>query len=138
MQSRQIFITGSDLNKLEDLLAAAGSGKYRHREDLKSLEAELLKAKVVEAHAIPRGVVTMNTRLLFHDLDDDSRMEVTLVFPADADIDAGKLSVLSPVGTALLGYAEGDTVEWEVPAGKRRIRIEKILYQPEAAGDFGA
>ena len=71
-------------------------------------------------------------------LDDDSRMEVTLVFPADADIDAGKLSVLSPVGTALLGYAEGDTVEWEVPAGKRRIRIEKILYQPEAAGDFGS
>jgi regulator of nucleoside diphosphate kinase len=78
----------------------------------------------------------MNTRLLFHDLDDDSKMEVTLVFPADADIDAGKLSILSPVGTALLGYRKGNTVEWEVPAGKRRIRIEKILYQPEAAGDF--
>lgn len=136
MKSREIFITASDLQKLEELLTAAGASAYRHRTDLKSLEAELLKAKVVDAHAIPRDVVTMNTRLLFHDLDDDSKMEVTLVFPADADIDVGKLSILSPVGTALLGYRKGDTVAWEVPAGKRRIRIEKILYQPEAAGDF--
>jgi len=136
LKNRQIFITASDLQKLEELLTAADASPYRHRTDLKSLEAELLKAKVVDAHAIPRDVVTMNTRLLFHDLDDDSKMEVTLVFPADADIDVGKLSILSPVGTALLGYRKGDTVQWDVPAGKRRIRIEKILYQPEAAGDF--
>ena len=135
-KARQIFITASDLQKLEELLAAAGASPSRHHTNLKSLEAELLKAKVVDAHAIPRGVVTMNTRLIFRDLGDDSQMEVTLVFPGDADMATGSISVLSPVGTALLGYGQGDTVEWEVPAGPRRIRIEKVLYQPEAAGDF--
>ena len=58
------------------------------------------------------------------------------VFPKEADIDRGRLSVISPVGTAILGYTEGDTIEWKVPSGKRRIKIEKVLYQPEAAGDY--
>jgi regulator of nucleoside diphosphate kinase len=78
----------------------------------------------------------MNSRLRFVDLDDGDFTEVTLVFPAHADIASGKLSILSPIGTALLGYSEGDKIEWNVPAGKRRIQIEKILYQPEAAGDL--
>jgi regulator of nucleoside diphosphate kinase len=60
---------------------------------------------------------------------------MTVVFPQYADVDTGKVSVISPVGTAVLGYAEGDTIEWSVPAGKRRLRIEKILFQPEADGN---
>jgi regulator of nucleoside diphosphate kinase len=68
------------------------------------------------------------------DLDDKTNMEVSLVFPSEADMSAGRLSVLSPIGTALLGYEKGDTIEWMVPAGKRRIQITDILYQPEAAG----
>lgn len=78
----------------------------------------------------------MNTRLRFLDLDDGSQTEVTLVFPAQANIDEGKISVLSPIGTALLGYAKGDKIEWMVPAGARRIQIEDILYQPESARDI--
>ena len=70
------------------------------------------------------------------DLDTSERMEYVLAFPKDANIDNGSISVLAPIGTAILGYAKGDVVEWPVPSGKRRIRIEDILYQPEAAGHY--
>ncbi len=134
MNKRQIFVTANDLRRLQELLEVAGSFNYRDRNDLKSLQAELRKAKIVESQDVPPTVVTMNTRLRFVDLDNKSAMEVTLVFPSDANINDGRISVLSPIGTALLGYAQGDSIEWAVPAGTRRIQIEEILYQPEAAG----
>jgi len=110
---------------------------YSHgRDDLQLLAKELDRAKIIEASEIPEKIVTMNTRLIFRDLDDDSTMEVTIVFPIDANINKGKISVFSPIGTALLGYSEGDIIEWKVPAGITRIRIEKVLYQPEASGEF--
>ncbi|MBU0713797.1 MAG: nucleoside diphosphate kinase regulator [Verrucomicrobia bacterium] len=136
MEERQIFVTANDFRRLNELLSVAKTFNYRDRNDLKSLESELRRAKIVESRDVPKTVVTMNTRLRFLDLDDGKKTEVTLVFPSDANIDEGKMSVLSPVGTALLGYAKGDTIEWPVPGGTRRIRIEAILYQPEAAGDL--
>ena len=136
MKERQIFVTANDLRRLTELLSVAGTFNYRDRNDLKSLESELDRAKIVESRDIPKTVVTINTRLRFLDLDDKTTTEVTLVFPSDANIDEGKMSVFSPLGTALLGYAKGDIIEWAVPAGIRRIRIEGILYQPEAAGDL--
>ena len=136
MTDRHIFVTANDHKRLGELLLVAESFGDKGRLDLKSLAAELRRAQVVESRDVPKTVVTMNTRLRFVDLDDGQRMEVTLVFPADADIDAGRMSVLSPIGTALLGYSKGDAIEWAVPAGIRRIRIEEIVYQPEAAGDF--
>jgi regulator of nucleoside diphosphate kinase len=57
------------------------------------------------------------------------------VFPEEADIPQGKISILAPLGTAMLGYRVGDTFEWDTPGGKRSIRVMKILYQPEASGD---
>ena len=90
----------------------------------------------MEPQAIHRGVVTMNSKVLLEDLDNRERMTVTLVFPADANADEGAVSVLAPVGTAILGYSEGDVVEWPVPDGVRRLKIRKVVYQPEAAGDF--
>jgi regulator of nucleoside diphosphate kinase len=136
MKERQIFVTANDLRRLKELLSVAGSFNYRDRNDLKSLESELGRAKIVESRDVPPAVVTMNTRLRFVDLDDKANMEVSLVFPSEADINTGRLSVLSPIGTALLGYEKGDTIEWMVPGGKRRIQIADILYQPEAAGDL--
>ena len=136
MRERQILVTANDLRRLNELLYVAGSFDYRDRNDLKSLESELRRAKIVESRDVPTRVVTMNTRLRFLDLNDGTKSEVTLVFPSDANIDQGKMSVFSPIGTALLGYAKGDTIEWTVPAGTRRIQIEDILYQPEAAGDL--
>jgi len=136
MNKRHILITEQDAKRLEELLSVAGTFNYRDRNGLKHLEAEIRRAKIVAPSDIPSNVVTMNTRLRFQDLNDGREMEVSLVFPSDSNIEAGNLSVLSPIGTAILGYAEGDTVEWPVPSGMRSIRIEKVLYQPEAAGDF--
>ncbi len=136
MRRRKIHITKYDKKRLDEIFAVADEFNYRDRNDLKILVKELGEANIVESKNIPPTVVTMNSKLRFRDLDNDVSTDVTLVFPAEANYDAGRLSVLSPIGTAMLGYAEGDTIEWSVPVGKRRIQIEKIIYQPEAAGDF--
>jgi regulator of nucleoside diphosphate kinase len=78
----------------------------------------------------------MNSQVRVKDMDSKTEMVFTLVFPAEADYEQGRLSVLAPVGTALLGYRAGEIVEWKVPGGVRKLRIEQILYQPEAAGDY--
>ncbi len=132
MTKRHIFVTEKDYKKLKELLLTT-EANYRDRKDLISLEAELQKAKIVDSKEVPENIVTMNTRLIFCDLENNNRTEATLVFPSEASIENGKLSVLSPIGTGLLGYAKGDTIEWTVPGGIRRIQIEDILYQPEAS-----
>jgi regulator of nucleoside diphosphate kinase len=136
VNDRIIYITEFDLHRLEELLEVAGAFTYRGRSDLKDLEEEVSRSQVVDSREVPPTVITMNSRVKLRDLDTGEEMVFTLVFPREADIDRGRLSVITPVGTAILGYTEGDTIEWKVPAGKRRIKIEKVLYQPEAAGDY--
>lgn len=130
---RKIYITARDRQRLEDLIDNAPAVAARDRAGIEALRAELERARTIDAKDVPPTVVTMNTRLTLRDLAEPGAMEATLVFPEDADAPAGRLSVLSPVGTAILGYAEGDTIEWAVPAGVRQLRIEQILFQPEAA-----
>ena len=130
--ARTIFITEGDLVELRQIIdhsESNGEGPY-----LANLQAELGRAKIVPAEDVPRDVVTMNSRALLQ--LDDEEMEVTLVYPEDADHRAGKLSVCSDVGTAILGYREGDAFDWRMPDRTRHIRIGKVLYQPEAAGNF--
>jgi regulator of nucleoside diphosphate kinase len=136
MKRREIFITQMDRDRLEELIAAAEEFEDQNRKDLHDLQEELDRARIVEPKKVPPDVVTMNSRVLLRDVDTSEEMTYTLVFPKDADIDSGAISVLAPVGTAILGYSEGDVVEWQVPSGRRRISVEKILYQPEAAGDY--
>ena len=136
MKKRKICITKPDLARLEELLMTAGN--RRERSDLDELAAEISRATVVEASQIPPSVVTMHSQVKLKDLDTQEQMIFTLVFPDEANIDAGKISVISPIGTAILGYAAGAEIAWQVPAGKRRIKIEEVLFQPEAAGDHGA
>lgn len=135
MKNRKISITKFDFARLKELLAVANEFN-RTRSDLKALAAELDSGHLVESRDVAATVITMNSHFRIRDLETKEEEEYTLVFPADADVEAGRISVLSPVGTAMLGYSEGETVEWPVPAGTRRMKIEKILYQPEAAGDF--
>jgi regulator of nucleoside diphosphate kinase len=78
----------------------------------------------------------MNSTVRLIDLETGEPETYTLVYPENAEPAAGKISILAPVGTAMLGYAVGDVFEWEVPAGMRRLKVDAILYQPEAAGDF--
>ena len=136
MKQRQIFITAFDKKRLDELIAVARELGEHARDDLDDLVAELARAKVLEPKKVPANVVTMNSKVILHDLDTSEDLTYSLAFPNEADIDSGAISVLAPVGTAILGYREGNVVEWVVPSGKRRIRIEKILYQPEAAGNF--
>ncbi len=136
MKQRKIFITAFDKKRLDELIAVAREfGEYT-RKDLGDLVAELNRANVVESTKIPANVVTMNSKVVLHDLDTSEKETYSLVFPNEADASSGAISVLAPIGTAILGYQENDVVEWPVPSGIRKIRIEKILYQPEAAGDF--
>jgi len=136
MKKRAIFITSFDKQRLEDLVTVATEFGDHDRHDLEVLATELARAKVVEATKVPADVVTMNTRVLLRDLDTNKEMEYTLVFPDEADISAGAISILAPIGTAILGFRVGNTIEWQVPSGTRHILIEKILYQPEASGHF--
>lgn len=136
MKGRKVFITEFDKNRLEELISVADAFGPNARDDLADLRQELSRAKVVPSGKVPPDVVTMNSRVVLADEDTGERMTYTLVFPKDADIDSGRISVLAPVGTAILGFAQGDVVEWQVPSGTRRIRIEEVVYQPEAAGDL--
>ena len=136
MSERRIVITRFDKERLEELIAVAEEFSDHGREDLRALAGELTRATVVSPEEVPQDVVTMNSKVVLRDVDTSAEMTYSLVFPKNADVDAGAISILAPVGTAILGYREGDVIEWPVPSGMRRIRIEKVLYQPEAAGDF--
>ncbi len=139
MSEREIFITEFDRTRLQELIGVVETFGDRKRTELShliDLQEELDRATIVSSEKVPADTVTMNSRVLLRDIDTLAEMTYTLVFPRDADISKGNLSILAPVGTAILGYREGDVIEWEVPAGKRRLIIVKVLYQPEAAGDF--
>lgn len=136
MQERRIFITDTDRDRLEKLLLGTRLWSSRDKEHLEALEAELDAAHTVVSREIPADVVTMRSQVRVRDVKSGKEMDLTVVFPSEADSEQGKISVLAPVGTALLGYRVGDTVEWKVPGGLRRLKIERILYQPEAAGDY--
>ena len=78
----------------------------------------------------------MNSSVRVSDLVTSKSEVITIVFPSDANYEEGKVSILAPLGTALLGYRVGDVVYWHVPRGIRQLRIDEILYQPEAAGHY--
>ncbi|GJQ52090.1 MAG: RNA polymerase-binding protein Rnk [Anaerolineaceae bacterium] len=136
MSDKLIQITQLDLERLQKLLLDAQATDYRKSEYLEKLKIELNRADVVAPKDIPNDVVTMNSTVCIEDLDTQEQEIYTLVFPEDANVREGKVSILAPIGTAMLGYEVGDTFEWEVPAGKRNLLIKKILYQPEASGDY--
>lgn len=136
MESRDIYITEYDLKRLKELVQVGISFTERDRESLEKLQGELDRAHIVEPAAVPGDVVTMNSRVRFKDLDTNQDNVYTLVFPSEAKLEQQKISVLAPIGTAILGYLAGDTVEWRVPGGIKRVRIEEILYQPEAEGQY--
>jgi regulator of nucleoside diphosphate kinase len=136
MDEKTIWITEIDLSRLRALIIDAQGTEYRKSIYLKKLVHELDRARVVPSREIPPTVITMNSRVTLLDLDTNEEESYTLVFPEDADGAQGKISILAPIGTAMLGYKAGDTFEWDVPDGERRLRIQHILYQPEASGDF--
>jgi regulator of nucleoside diphosphate kinase len=132
-----IWLTAQDYNRLRLLLAELMRQSRGMQAGVNTLEEILDLARVVNPDTVPHNVVTMNSRVLFEDVRTGEHGTVTIVYPGDVDPTSGKISVLSPVGAALLGEAEGSEVELPLPHGQtRRIRIDNVLYQPEAQGDY--
>lgn len=136
MKERKIFITKIDTERLHNLIRDMKNPNDHERIYLKLLTEELLRAEIVEPQKIPRDVVTMNSQVKFRDVETREIYTYSIVYPEKSDFENGKISVLAPIGMALLGYRVGDLVEWPVPAGMRRLKVEEVLYQPEAAGQF--
>lgn len=131
---KEIYITESDKLRLKNIIETEIKRGNALDKSMKKLDEEVNSAKVVNSQQIPRDVITMNSRALLN--LDDEEIEISLVYPEDADLSENKMSVLSPIGMAILGYKAGDTVEWEVPSGVAQIQIKDIMYQPEAFGDY--
>lgn len=134
MEKREIHITSFDHAQLTALLKSPSLREGRDKEHLVELQNELEKAIIVEPKKMPPDVVTMNSKVRVRDMQTGKESEYTLVFPHAADITKNMISVLAPVGTALLGYKAGDVIKWPVPAGTRVLKVLSVLYQPEVAG----
>lgn len=132
MLKGEIFITKIDQGKLLNILSKTAAFNHEDRMLLKKLEDELSRANIIEPKDIPANVVTMNSKVRIEDLDTKEEDVITVVFPGHANYQEGRVSILAPIGTALLGYRVGDIIEWEMPRGIRRLKIKEILYQPEA------
>ena len=136
MEQRAIYITEYDMSRLRELIDEARHVQRQSNEYLTSLDAELSRAKVVAPTEVPLDVVTMNSKVSLLDLDTGEEIVYVLVFPNDADVAQSKISILAPIGTAMLGYRVGDSFTWKVPDGVRRLQIQRVIYQPEASGDY--
>jgi regulator of nucleoside diphosphate kinase len=128
----RIYITEADFEKLRRLIEGRRAAAGRDSEYLDVLERELDRADIVEVEAIPHDVVTMNSEVRLKDLDSGDIKVYKLVFPSQARTE-NTISILAPIGTAVLGYRVGDIIEWRVPKGIRRLKVLEVLYQPEAA-----
>ncbi|HEX2867278.1 MAG TPA: nucleoside diphosphate kinase regulator [Ignavibacteriales bacterium] len=134
--NKNIFITDFDMKRFNWLISNSYRFNNPDKEHLLELQNELMKAVVVQPQEIPSDVVTMSSRVRIRYLDTQEEKTFTLVFPFDADDSQNKLSILAPLGVAVIGSRIGDEVAWEMRDGKRKIRIEEIIYQPEAAGYY--
>jgi regulator of nucleoside diphosphate kinase len=131
----EIILTDADLARLREVARALRTSPHPFRQYAGHLEAELGRARVLPRADVPPDVVTMNSTVRIRDARTREPEEFTLVYPADADALDGRVSVLAPLGLAVLGARAGDTIKWQVPAGARTFTVEAILYQPESAGD---
>jgi len=132
---RKIVVTQTDLERLQRLLEQSSGGANAERAEV--LDLELAEAEVAASEAIAPSVVTMNSTVVFEDEGTGEHQEVTLCYPHDAKGSPGRVSVLAPVGSALLGLSVGDELAWPGPGGKSMtVRVKDLLYQPESAGEL--
>lgn len=135
MMERSLYLTNYDYERLELLLDNMNRVPQNRREDLSLLEENLATCRIVEPEEMPANIVTLHSTVRYLDLNNNKERVVTLVFPSNADLSKGRISLVVPLGAAILGRAEGDIVSWKVFDGTMTVRIEEVLYQPEAAGD---
>jgi regulator of nucleoside diphosphate kinase len=133
MTKPNIIISAQDLHRLETML----EHQSKLTETMQHLEEELARAEVVEPQNMPPNVVTMNAKVLINVAPSTEATEITLVYPHDFRGETGQVNVVAPIGTAILGLTEGQEIEWPQPDGHlMKVKIEKVLYQPEREGDY--
>ena len=130
-ETAEIILTDVDLHCLKNLIRDYRASWRTYAPYLSAVERELDRARIVESSAVPRDVVTLDSRVRLRDLRRNEQMIYTLVMPDQANVDEQRLSVLAPLGTAILGARAGAIIRWPVPAGVRTIRVERVLHQPE-------
>jgi len=132
----EIFVTEKDKQKLGFVIDQALLSNQEDKKYLHKLKQELARANVVAPKDIPKDIVTMNSVVSIKDMDTGEEEVYELGYSGHASDRKNRISIFAPIGMALLGYRAGEQIEWEVPGGVRRIKIIKVLYQPEAAGQF--
>ncbi len=128
-----IFITECDIGRLKPLLESAKKFLSRDRQHIRQLEQELERAEIVPQTAIPPDVITMNSTIHVTDLGTHKQAVYTLVFPREADASKNRISILAPLGIAVIGYRRGDVIECEMPGGRKRLRVDQVEHQPLAS-----
>lgn len=136
MKARNVMLSSLDCARLRDLLITANQFGSTHSALLDRLEAELNRATIVAPEEIPPYVVTMNSCVRLTDTATGEQMQYTLVFPSDANLQQGKLSILSDLGVAIIGFSVGNTFEWALSDGTRSMRVDMIYFQPEAVKQY--
>jgi regulator of nucleoside diphosphate kinase len=130
---RHIVVTRDDMARLRELVRQGRKTSRRDQDHLAELDRELDRAEIIAAEELSPDVVTMHSIVRVLNVDNGASTVYTLVFPVDADIEKKRISVLAPIGTALIGYRAGDSVQWKTPGGTKHLQIEEVLFQPEAA-----
>jgi regulator of nucleoside diphosphate kinase len=136
MQAETPIVTEQDLRRLRQLLAELRPGEDGQAEQLDELSRRLEEARVVPLDEVPRSLVTMNSLVGLRDLAVNQKMTCRLVYPDQADPVKHQTPVTGPLGSEILGSSVGHVFECPVPSGTRRLRVEMVYYQPEAAKDF--
>lgn len=136
--AKHIMVTAQDRQRLADCLSVLQEFPDKlELPHIKYLEKEVHRAQVVlDPLALPADVITMRSRVKLANLDTGAELECVLVYPAERAPEEGRISVLAPLGAAMLGYRVGDVFEADLPKGPARFRVEAVVYQPESAGDY--
>ena len=133
-RQHKIIITAEDRERLEGLFVSSFAVAIRDKPYLNDLRGELNVAQIVPRDEVPGDVITMNSTVCLQDMNTGMIETFTLVYPNEANIATGRLSILAPLGTAILGYRVGDTIRWKIPSGEGRWRVEEVVFQPEREG----
>ncbi len=131
---KKLIVNRLDYARIKKSISDARQFNSISKADADKLISELDSASIVEPESVPSDVVTMNSIVKLSFLNNDKQVQFQIVYPDQSNFRENKISIFSPIATALIGYRVNDEIEWIVPSGLTRIRIDEIIYQPEAAG----
>jgi regulator of nucleoside diphosphate kinase len=138
MQQQTVRVTDFDSRRLRTVIEGSRATDRRDAESVNLLERQLADAEITPAERIDPDVVTINSEVRVSDLDSPKTITFRVVFPSEAGTAPGEVSVLAPLGMAVLGRKVGDEVTWQTPGGVRRLKVDHVIYQPEREGsDLG-